>query len=106
MYSENINVIEYIAPIVAEYVNDTEAVKLGECPTTKQGYTNTWIAIFICIAFGFAGLIMKNLIMGILGGTLTFFMSLVIMPCGQVLGWIIIIVGFVIIMSSLAMKPK
>lgn len=95
----------YVKPPV-DYVNDTEAVKLGVCPTTKQGYTNTWIAIFICIVFGFAGILMKNLIMGILGGALTFFMSLVILPCGQILGWIIIIVGIVIIMSSLSMKPK
>jgi hypothetical protein len=111
-YSEiiynNFSIIEFNPPYVWEEpsyaINGTEIIKFGECPSTENGLNNMWLIIGFCLIMTIIGLTIKNVMMSLMGGTFIFFLSLIIMPCGIILGYIIMLSGLLIVISALSMK--
>ena len=111
-YSEiiynNFSIIEFNPPYVWEEpsyaINGTEIIKFGECPSTENGLNNMWLIIGFCLIMTIIGLTIKNVMMSLMGGAFIFFLSLIIMPCGIILGYIIMLSGLLIVISALAMK--
>ena len=108
-YSENIKVIEYVAPyewIPPTYaINGTEIVNFGYCPETDNGLKNLWYIIALCFVVGIFGVTMKNVFFVLISGFSLVFLSLIIMMCGTVLGFIIILMAIGFIITGLHMKP-
>jgi len=94
---------DYVKPPI-EYINDTEAFKLGVCPTTEQGYKNMWYIIGIIFIMGMFAVIYKIIGLIIGSGTLLIFMSLSVMTCGYFLGVVIIGFGIGFIITGLSIR--
>ena len=81
-----------------------DKVVWGVCPATKTGQASMWLIIGFCVVFAVVGFGIKNVMMSLLSGACIFFMTLVIIPCGAMFGYITALTGLTIIISALSMK--
>jgi hypothetical protein len=81
-----------------------DKVVWGVCPATKTGQASMWLIIGFCVVFAIVGFGIKNVMMSLLSGACIFFMTLVIIPCGAMFGYITALTGLTIIISALSMK--
>jgi len=76
----------------------------GSCPDTKQGQSNMWIVVILLIVLGIFAILTKNLILIFVSGGGLIFMTLIVWGCGDIIGYITMIVGIVYIFTGLSIK--
>jgi len=85
-------------------VGDVNNLKFGVCPTGTKGYIGMWVLIVLLIVVGLISLLSKHIMMTMFSGIGMIFMTLIVWGCGQILGYISLIMGIIFIFSALSIK--
>ena len=86
-------------------INESDVVRLGRCPDTENSRITMWLIIGVCLLLGIIGMIIKNVYFVIISGFALIFLSLSMILCGAVVGYILMLFGIGFIITGLNIKP-
>jgi hypothetical protein len=79
---------------------ETEIIYIGECPYTDGGLRNLWIITLICVLIGIFAYIFKIYGFTLFSGFSMIILSLSFFSCGDILNYILLILGLLYIFIS------